>query len=173
MIVGKSPPSNVVLPGPPGKSVSPVNSSGVFSRAKEIEPADHVDRVVLQEMVVARQHRRVLVADPDVDAGFAYLLDGPNVVPVAVGLENRGDSEAGRHAKQAVVLVRGVDQRRHPGAAASHHVDVVFHWSHDETVHLGARVRPDQFHVVHVPRMPRPSRVRVFANVAVTGITVR
>jgi len=29
MIVVKSPPSNFVAPGPPGKSVSPVNSSGV------------------------------------------------------------------------------------------------------------------------------------------------
>ena len=36
MMVGKSPPSKVALPGPPGKSVSPVKSMGVFSRAKEI-----------------------------------------------------------------------------------------------------------------------------------------
>jgi hypothetical protein len=38
MIVPKSASSNLVLPGPPGNSVSPVNSSGVPCRAKEIEP---------------------------------------------------------------------------------------------------------------------------------------
>jgi hypothetical protein len=38
MILGKSPPSNDVLPGPPGKSVSPVNTMGEPSSRKHIEP---------------------------------------------------------------------------------------------------------------------------------------
>ncbi len=39
MIVGKSPPGNLVAPGPPGNSVSPLKSSGVPSTVKHIEPA--------------------------------------------------------------------------------------------------------------------------------------
>ena len=38
MMVAKSPPSKEVLPGPPGKRVSPVKSRGVPSTAKEIDP---------------------------------------------------------------------------------------------------------------------------------------
>jgi hypothetical protein len=38
MIVAKLPPSKVVLPGPPGNKVSPVNRSGVFSSAKQMLP---------------------------------------------------------------------------------------------------------------------------------------
>ena len=51
MIVSKSPPSNDVLPGPPGNSVSPVNSSGVSRTWNEIEPGvwpGRVDRVEAQ-----------------------------------------------------------------------------------------------------------------------------
>ena len=51
MIVGKSPSSNFVLPGPPGNSVSPVNSSGVPRTWNEIEPGvwpGVVDRVEAQ-----------------------------------------------------------------------------------------------------------------------------
>ena len=33
------PPDTIVLPGPPGKSVSPVNNSGVLATANEIEPS--------------------------------------------------------------------------------------------------------------------------------------
>src|SRR5205807_7536412 len=38
MIVGKSPPGNLVAPGPPGKSVSPLNTTGDPWRSKHIEP---------------------------------------------------------------------------------------------------------------------------------------
>ena len=38
MIVAKSPPGNFVLPGPPGKSVSPENSTGDPSTRKHIDP---------------------------------------------------------------------------------------------------------------------------------------
>ena len=71
------------------------------------------------------------------------------------------------------MLVRRVDQRRLAGSPTPHHVDVVGDRADDETVNLGARVRPDQFHVVHSTTMPRLSRARTFANVAVKSITVQ
>ena len=37
-MVGKSPPSKPVAPGPPGKSVSPVNSKGVSCTLNDIDP---------------------------------------------------------------------------------------------------------------------------------------
>src|SRR4029450_9290400 len=38
MMVGKSPPGKLVLPGPPGNSVSPLNRTGAPSTRKHIEP---------------------------------------------------------------------------------------------------------------------------------------
>ena len=165
MIVAKSPPSKFVFPGPPGKSVSPVKSIGVPSSAKQMLPgvwpgrvqraqaqvAHLVDGVVLEQVVVARQHPGVLGAHPHVDAGVADLFDGADVVPVAVGLEHRGDAESARDPQQPVVLVGRVEQRGLAGSPAAHHVDVVLDGSDDESVHLGQRVRPDQFDVVHAP----------------------
>ena len=102
MIVAKSPPSKFVLPGPPGKSVSPVKSSGVFFE-READAARACGRacapcagaggrlvhgVVIEQVVVAGQHAGVLVANPHVDAGFAHRFDRADVVPVAVGLEH-------------------------------------------------------------------------------------
>ena len=68
MIVGKSPPSKLVLPGPPGNSVSPLNRIGVPSTRKQIEPcgvAGRVDGVQAQpadldDLVVVEEH---VVAD--------------------------------------------------------------------------------------------------------------
>ena len=75
MIVGKSPPSKVVLPGPPGNNVSPLNSTGDPSTRKHIDPGvwpgvwivvsfslpTSIVDVVLEDLVVARQHPRVLL----------------------------------------------------------------------------------------------------------------
>ena len=72
-MVAKSASSNEVLPGPPGKSVSPVNRSGVPSTAKHIEPGvwpgvamvpirsrpDLEDELVLEDQVVGGQHAGV------------------------------------------------------------------------------------------------------------------
>ena len=40
-------------------------------------------------------------------------------------------------------------------------------------MNLGVGIRPDEFDVVHPPNMARPTAPRTFANVAVTGITLR
>ncbi len=163
MMVAKFPPSKVVLPGPPGNKVSPVNSSGVFSRAKQMLPGvcpgrvdrakaevpDGVDRVVLEEMVVAREEMGVFVAHPDVDARFAHRLDGANVIEMSVGLEDRSDPEALGHAQQALVLIGGVDQGGFAASSAAHHVDIVCVITHHEAMNLARGVRPDQLDVIH------------------------
>ena len=98
---------------------------------------------------------------PHVDAGVADLFDGADVVPVAVGLEHRGDAQTLRDAKQPVVLVGRVEQCRLARALTAHDVDVVLDGPHDESVHLGASVRPDQFNVVHEPLCHLAGRVEV------------
>src|ERR1700722_18150731 len=61
--------------------------------------ADLVDDVVIEQVVVARQHAGVFGAYPHVDARVAYLFDGADVVPVPVGLQDRGHAETTRDAK--------------------------------------------------------------------------
>jgi len=111
-----------------------------------------MDRVVIEQVVVTRQHAGVFVSHPHVDPRLADLFDRSDVVPVAVGLEYRGHAQSTRHAQQPVVFIGRVDERRLTGSLAAHDVHVVFDWSHDESVHFGAAVRPDQFDVVHVPQ---------------------
>ena len=69
-------------------------------------------------------------------AGVADRLDGLDVVPVAVGLDDLADTEVAAQLEEAVVLVGGVDQQRVAGLAAADDVDVVVHGPDDHPVHL-------------------------------------
>ena len=71
------------------------------------------------------------------------------------------------------MFIRGVDQCGDAATPTANDVDVIFDGPHDEAVHFGAGVRPDEFDVVNLRRLPRFSAGRTFANVSVTGITLR
>ena len=158
MIVGKSPPSKLVLPGPPGKRVSPLNSSGWPSSRKHIEPGvwpgvwivrrrsrpTSITSSSVDDLVVARQHVGVLGGDADGVAGVAQLGHGLDVVPVAVGLEHLAHAEGRAQLEQALVLVGGVEQDGVAGLGAAHHVDVVVHRAHDDLVDLDAGGLPGE-----------------------------
>ena len=135
MIVAKSPPSSLVLPGPPGNSVSPLNSSGralhleadracgvagVVDRL-ESQVADLDDLGIVDEHVVADlfQPRRIGGVDGDLVAGFAHRRHGLDVVPVAVRLEHSAHTEPLAEIEQLLVLVGRVDQHRVARLAAA------------------------------------------------------
>ena len=123
MIVGKSPPW-AVLPGPPGKSVSPENRIGqsfqeeadrahrVARRVDGVEAqlADLDDVAVGDHPVVGRQHRGVLAADADFEAGVAGGGDRPDVVEMAVGGEHPADPGGLGDGDDQVVLAGGVEE---------------------------------------------------------------
>ena len=139
MMVAKSAFSNEVLPGPPGKRVSPVNSSGVPSTVKHIEPgvwpgvamvpmpqpADLQHRAVLEDLVVGGEHAGVGGGDGHVDPGVAHGLDRLDVVPVAVGLDHLAHAEGSAQLEEFVVLVGRVDRGGTRPSPAAHDVDVV------------------------------------------------
>ncbi len=124
MMVAKSECSKEVLPGPPGKRVSPLKSSGVPSTVKHIEPGvcpgvamvpirsrpDLEHRPVLEQLVVGGEHRRVGGGHGHVDPGVADRLDRLDVVPVPVGLDHLAHVERLAEVEQLVVLVGRVDQ---------------------------------------------------------------
>ena len=153
MMVEKSECSKEVLPGPPGKRVSPVNSRGVPSTAKHIEPGvwpgvamvairsrptSSTERV-LEDLVVGGEHARVGRGHGDVDPGVADGLDGLDVVPVPVGLHHLADVEGRAQLEQLVVLVGRVDQEGLAGGPAPDDVDVVVHRPDHEPVDLDRR----------------------------------
>ena len=114
----------MVLPAPPGKSVSPLNTTGWPSMRKQVDPgvwpgrvdraqpeAPDLDHVVVGDReVVGGEHRGVVGGDPDVDAGVADRLHRLDVVPVAVGREHPADARGPAHLEEQLVLVRGVDE---------------------------------------------------------------
>ena len=152
-MVEKSECSKEVLPGPPGKRVSPVNRSGVPSTAKHIEPGvcpgvamvairsrpTSEDRFVLEDLVVGREHARIGCGHRHVDSGIADSLDSLDVVPMAVGLHHLADVEGLAQLEQLVVLVGGVDQHRVACRPAPHDVDVVVDGADHQAVDLHGR----------------------------------
>ncbi len=117
-MVGKSPPSNLVAPGPPGKSVSP---------ALQAQAADLDDGVVLENEVIGRQHRGVLGSHAHLVSGVAHLGHGLDVVPVAVGLEDLAHVQPLAKVQELVVLVGGVEHHGVARLPAPHDEHVVVH----------------------------------------------
>ena len=129
MIWSKFAPGVAVLPGPPGNSVSPLNThrlaleqearrpGGVPGRVDGAQPqvAD-LDHVVVGDHEVVRRaaSRRRLASDPDVDAGVAHGVDGLDVVPVTVRRQDPPHARGPAHLEEQVVLVGGVEQRASP-----------------------------------------------------------
>jgi hypothetical protein len=95
-----------------------------------------VHGVVLKKVVVTREQVGVLFSNPHVDARLSHGLDCSNVVPVAMGLEDRGHSQLARDLKESVVFVGGVQQGRLARSATTNDVDVVGDWPHHEAVYL-------------------------------------
>jgi hypothetical protein len=83
------------------------------------------------------------VADPDINTGLTYGLDGLDVVPVTMGFYDFLDSQSAGNIEQAFVFVGCIDQERLARLAAPNHVDVVFYGSDDKSVDFGRRVGPD------------------------------
>jgi hypothetical protein len=102
MMASKSPPSSLVLPGPPGKErvareeeVRPLDGEadgagrvpgGGQGAKAQVTDAEHL--VVGQDEVVAGQHAGVRLGHGHRDAGLAHGRNGLNVVPVAVRLHH-------------------------------------------------------------------------------------
>lgn len=138
MIWPKSAPSVLVLPGPPGKSVSPLKRTGDPSARKHMDPgvarreegvqpqaADVDHRVVLEDEVIGVQLGRVLGGDADLVPGVAHRGDSLDVVPVAMGLEHLAHVESPAELEQLLVLVGGVDQDRFARRPTAQHEHVV------------------------------------------------
>ena len=104
-----------------------------------------------KQQVVALEHAGILGADGDLVARVADCADGGDVVPVAMGLDDRAHDERPAHLQQPIVLVRRIDQQRVAGPAAPHDVDVVVDRADDEAVHLDGSVLPDPFDTLHRP----------------------
>ena len=170
MMVAKSPPSNDVLPGPPGNRVSPVNRrlralDGEADRARGVarrgqratrrSPTSSIC-VVVEEQVVAGQHAGVGAGDSDRVPGVSHRGHRLDVVPVPVRLDDRADAEALADLEQRLVLVGRVDQHGVARAAAAQDVDVVVHRADDDLVDLGARVAPDLLRLSHGPSVAQP-----------------
>ena len=163
-MVAKSPPSNVVLPGPPGNSVSPLNRIGLPATLKQIEPSrvaggvDGVqadpahldDLLVVEEDVVADvlQAGGVEGGDRHLVAGLPHGRHGLDVVPVAVGLEDAPHVERLRQLEELLVLVGGVEQHRVAGLPAAQDEHVVLVGADDELVDLDLLVLVVQRHAV-------------------------
>ena len=167
MIVGKSPPGNLVAPGPAGEQRVAAEQDGrpldeeahrprrVAGRVDGAQPqaADLDHRVVLEELVVRREHLGVLGRDVDLVAGVAQLGHGLDVVPVAVGLEHRPDAELRAQVEQPVVLVGGVEQHRLARLGAPQDVHVVVDRADDDLVDLEPGVGVEQrAHPASLPR---------------------
>ena len=173
MMVSKSAFSNEVLPGPPGKRVSPVNSRFVPSTAKQIEPGgvarrgDGLDPQVADARgarrrpgsgrswaaCLRRRWSRPRRYPASRTAGTAWMwsqwpcVSTTWVTPSCLQISRR-----------ALVLVGGVDEHGVPGAAATHDVDVVVHRAHDDLVDLGRRVAPDLLQLSHDPSVAQTRR---------------
>jgi hypothetical protein len=113
--------------------------AGVVDRAAEVADGQHL--VVGEHEVVGRQHRRVGAGDPDLDPRVAHGLDGPDVVPVAVGGEHPAHAGGPRDVEQELVLVGGVDDHRFTGARAADDEHVVLERADDELVDARWRSR--------------------------------
>ena len=158
MIVSKSPPSKVVLPGPPGKRVSPLKRIGMAleleaHRARRVargvdrvepQPSDVDHRLVLDHLVVGRQHGGVLGGDAHRVAGVAELGHRLDVVPVPVRLEHPAHPQALAQLEQALVLVGGVEEHGIAGLRAAEDEDVVVDRAHHHLVDLHPGRVPDQ-----------------------------
>ena len=85
----------------------------------QAQAADLDDRVVLDDVVVGREHGGVLGGHADLVAGVAHGGHGLDVVPVAVGLEHPAHVEPLAQLEQLLVLVGGVEQHGVAGRACS------------------------------------------------------
>ena len=110
----------------------------------QAQPADLEHRLVLQDVVVAGQHRRVLGGDRDAVAGIAHLRHRTDVVEVAVRLDDLTDAEALAQLEEPLVLVGGVDEQRVAGLLAPQHEHVVVPGADDDLVDLRLLVLPLQ-----------------------------
>ena len=108
------------------------------------QPPDVDHRLVLDHLVVGREHRGVLGGDADGVAGVAQLRHRLDVVPVAVGLEHPAHAEALAQLEQALVLVGGVEQHGVAGLGAAEDEDVVVDRAHHHLVDLDPGRVPDQ-----------------------------
>ena len=118
------------------------------------QPAHLDDGLVLEQVVVGVEHRRVLGGDTDLVTGVAHGRDGLDVVPVAVGLEHRAHPQGAAQVEQAVVLVGGVEEHGVAGLLAAQDEDVVVHGTHHDLVDLGLGVLVVQGVGSHVPSLP-------------------
>jgi hypothetical protein len=121
------------------------------------------DHLVLQDVVVAGEHGRVVGSDRHPVAGFPDGRNGLDVVEVAVGLQHGPDVESPAQFEQLVVLVGRVDQYRFAGLATPEDEDVVIEVAHHNSVDLGLLVTP-------VERHPGDGRPRVVDVMAGTGV---
>ncbi len=104
------------------------------------QPAHLHHRAILENLVIGRKHAGVGLGDGHVDPGIPHCLDGLNVVPVAVGLDDLAHVEGPAEIEQLVVLVGGVDQYRVSRGTALHDVDVVVDRPDNESVDLDRSV---------------------------------
>ena len=183
MIVSKSAFSNDVLPGPPGNSVSPVNSSGVSAERErdrsggvagvvdcvQPEAADLDHLGVVDEDVVAdlAEHGSVERRDGDLVAGLAHGGDRLDVIPVTVGFEHSLDAETLAQLEELFVLVGGVEQHRFARREAAHDEHVVLIRPDHHLVDLDVSVRPVQrFRSSHRPSLAARPRDPIARRVA-------
>ena len=124
------------------------------------EPSDLDDRLVFEDVVVRRQHRRVLGGDADLVARVADGGHRLDVVPVAVRFEHRAYAERLAQLEQLLVFVGGVEQHRLARLVAADHEHVVVHRADHVAVDLHATVGPMECHGVEVtgPRRAGPAR---------------
>ena len=110
----------------------------------QAQPPDVDHRLVLDHLVVGRQHPGVLGGDAHGVAGVAQLRHRLDVVPVAVRLEHPAHAEALAQLEEALVLVGGVEQHGVAGLGAAEDEDVVVDRSHHHLVDLHPGRVPDQ-----------------------------
>ena len=108
------------------------------------QPADVDHRLVLDHLVVGREHPGVLGGDADRVAGVAELRHRLDVVPVAVRLDHPAHAEALAQLEEELVLVGGVEQHGVAGLGAAEDEDVVVDRSHHHLVDLDPGGIPDQ-----------------------------
>jgi hypothetical protein len=110
----------------------------------QAQTADLDDRVVLEDVVVGREHGRVVGGDRHAVAGVAHGGDGLDVVPVAVGLQHLAHAELAAQLEQELVLVGGVEQDGVARLGAAEHEHVVVERPDHDLVDLGPLVVPVQ-----------------------------
>lgn len=98
--------------------------AGGLDRAKS-ELANLEDLLVVDDLVIARQHRGVLFANVDAVARIAHFGDCSDVVMMTVGLQDLTDAQLLREFKQEAMFVRGVDQDGITGISTPDDEDVV------------------------------------------------